>query len=52
MQRAIALLAEPGPSLLEVADALGFDSPSGFSRAFRRFTGLTPYAYRKRSLAT
>lgn len=51
MLRAMALLAEPAPSLLAVAAAVGFDSPSGFSRAFGRFTGLTPDAYRRRSLS-
>jgi AraC-like DNA-binding protein len=46
--RAMALLAEPGPNLLEVATAVGFDSMSGFHRAFRRYTGETPLDYRRR----
>ncbi|HMD92842.1 MAG TPA: helix-turn-helix transcriptional regulator [Trebonia sp.] len=46
--RAMALLAEPAHSVLEVAVAVGFDSPGGFARAFRGYTGETPLAYRRR----
>jgi AraC-like DNA-binding protein/quercetin dioxygenase-like cupin family protein len=46
--RAMALLAEPGPSILAVAAEVGFDSPGGFTRAFRRYTGETPLDYRRR----
>jgi AraC-like DNA-binding protein len=46
--RAMALLAEPGPSILEVAGVVGFESVSAFTRAFRSFGGETPSAYRKR----
>jgi quercetin dioxygenase-like cupin family protein len=46
--RAMALLAEPAPSVLAVATAVGFDSPGGFTRAFRRYTGETPLACRRR----
>jgi AraC-like DNA-binding protein len=46
--RAMALLAEPGPSVLEVATAVGFDSVSAFTRAFGRCSGETPSAYRTR----
>jgi transcriptional regulator GlxA family with amidase domain len=45
--RAMALLAEPGPSVLQVANAVGFESLSSFNRAFRLRTGVTPSAYRK-----
>jgi transcriptional regulator GlxA family with amidase domain len=45
---AMALLAQPQPNVLAVAVAVGFDSVSGFTRAFRRFTGETPLAYRQR----
>ena len=44
--RAMALLAEPGPSVLHVATAVGFESASSFNRAFRQWTGETPSAYR------
>jgi AraC-like DNA-binding protein len=51
--RAIALLTEPGPSVLDVATAVGFDSLSSFNRAFRSRTGETPSRYRKqRALRT
>jgi AraC-like DNA-binding protein len=45
--RAMALLAEPGPSVLSVASTVGFESLSAFNRAFRLRTGATPSAYRK-----
>jgi AraC-like DNA-binding protein len=48
MLRAMALLAEPARSVLSIAVAVGFDSPGGFTRAFRRYTGETPFAYRRR----
>ncbi len=46
--RAMALLAQPGPNVLTIATAVGFQSMSGFARAFRRYTGETPLGYRKR----
>jgi AraC-like DNA-binding protein len=46
--RAMALLAEPGPSVLEVATEVGFESVSAFTRAFGRYRGETPSAYRTR----
>ena len=49
--RAMARLAEPGPSVLDVATSVGFDSVSAFTRAFRRYCGETPTAYRRRAAA-
>jgi AraC-like DNA-binding protein/quercetin dioxygenase-like cupin family protein len=46
--RAMALLAEPGPNVLAVATSVGFESMSGFARAFRRYTGESPLGYRRR----
>ena len=46
--RAMALLAEPGPNVLAVANSVGFGSTSGFARAFRRYTGETPLVHRRR----
>jgi transcriptional regulator GlxA family with amidase domain len=46
--RSMTLLAEPGRSVLDVATAVGFESASAFTRAFRRATGETPSAYRRR----
>ena len=50
--RAMALLAEPGPSVLQVANTVGFESLSSFNRVFRLRTGMTPSAYRKQSRST
>jgi AraC-like DNA-binding protein len=47
----MALLAEPGPTVLAVATAVGFETTSGLNRAFRRYTGETPLAYRQHVLA-
>jgi AraC-like DNA-binding protein len=49
--RAMALLAQTQPNVLAVAMTVGFDSVSGFTRAFRRYTGETPLAYRQRVLS-
>jgi AraC-like DNA-binding protein len=49
--RAMALLAEPEPSVLDVATTVGFDSASAFTRAFTRYAGETPRTYRLRTLA-
>jgi AraC-like DNA-binding protein/quercetin dioxygenase-like cupin family protein len=47
---AMAMLAEPEPTVLQVATAVGFESLSAFSRGFVRITGETPSAYRRRAL--
>jgi AraC-like DNA-binding protein len=49
--RAIGLLSEPGPSVLDIAVAVGFDSVSAFTRAFKRYSGETPGAYRRRIIS-
>ena len=41
-ERAKALLAEPGATVAQVAERLGFSDSSNFSRAFQRFTGTSP----------
>jgi AraC-like DNA-binding protein len=45
------LLEEPAASVTEVAFALGFASSQYFATAFRRYTGLTPSAYRRAATA-
>jgi AraC-like DNA-binding protein/mannose-6-phosphate isomerase-like protein (cupin superfamily) len=50
--RSMALLAEPRPSVLEVSTCVGFESVSAFGRAFSRYTGETPTAYRGRVART
>jgi AraC-like DNA-binding protein len=47
--KAMALLAEQGQSVLSISLTVGFGSVSSFNRAFRRFTGETPIAYRQRT---
>ena len=44
-QRAMALLSEPGFSVSDVADLLGFSSPAHFVASFRQRLGVTPGAY-------
>ncbi len=46
--RAMELLADADPSILDIAYAVGFTSISAFNHAFRDFTGETPSSYRKR----
>ena len=42
----LRLLTEPAP-VKEIAYALGFDDLAYFDRTFKKFTGMTPTAYRK-----
>lgn len=39
-------LARSGPAIADLALALGFSEPQHFTRAFRRWTGMPPSAYR------
>ncbi len=48
MHEASRLLAYTQMSAQSVAHALGFDDASYFSRRFRRFSGLSPSAYRRK----
>jgi len=45
LERGIALLKEPDMSVAEVADGIGFATPSHFVAAFRRTMGVTPGAF-------
>jgi AraC-like DNA-binding protein len=42
-------MAESHRSINEITYLLGFSEPSNFSRAFRRWTGKSPSAYRAQS---
>lgn len=48
MHEASRLLAYTQMSAQSIAHALGFDDASYFSRRFRRFTGVSPSAYRRK----
>ena len=47
--RARGLLSKPDLSLDDVALAVGFSDASQLNRAFRKFVGITPTAYRRDS---
>jgi AraC family transcriptional regulator len=47
IDRAKMLLAEPSPSVTEIADQVGFADTSSFSVAFRNRVGRSPRAYRR-----
>jgi AraC family transcriptional regulator len=47
MDRARSLLQKPALSVTQIGIQIGFRETSSFTRAFRRFTGLTPTAYRR-----
>lgn len=46
-ERACELLARQSVSISQIANRIGFASPSGFSRAFHVWTGLSPRDYRR-----
>lgn len=50
MQGADMLLQKPMSSISEIATLCGFDSPSNFTKMFKRFYNRTPREYRKNSL--
>jgi AraC-like DNA-binding protein len=41
------LLEQSGKDMSEIAAVLGYSEPSAFTRAFRRWSGLTPYLWRR-----
>ncbi len=47
---ALGLLGRPGCRVIDVAQAAGFDDATSFAKAFRRWTGESPTAYRARIL--
>ncbi|MFJ9250879.1 helix-turn-helix domain-containing protein [Streptomyces sp. NPDC101776] len=44
---AMTLMDRGGSTVHGVARAVGFESPSAFSRAFREYTGQTPTQFRR-----
>jgi AraC-like DNA-binding protein len=45
-EEAVRLLAAPGLHLVEISNRLGYAEQTSFTRAFRRWTGITPGAWR------
>ena len=43
--KAVELLTVPSVSIVEIAYDVGYNSPSSFSQAFRRLTGMSPQEY-------
>lgn len=48
MERAQQLLTRSDLTIIQVALAIGYETPSAFSASFRKFTGVTPTAFRQR----
>jgi AraC-like DNA-binding protein len=46
---AVEYLKNPSNTLTEVAFLLGYSEVSAFNRAFKRWTGTTPMAHRRKS---
>ena len=49
IERAKQLLKENELSVREISESLAFNTPDYFTKVFKRFTGLTPLAYKRRS---
>jgi AraC family transcriptional regulator len=47
IDRAKGLLEKPALSVTQIGIQIGFREASSFTRAFRKFTGLTPTEYRR-----
>jgi len=47
LEHARALLRQPALTIEQVAERLGYSDVSNFGRAFRRWTGLSPAAFRR-----
>lgn len=46
-QKAREMLRDPGLRIIDVTDRLGYADPGSFTRAFERWTGQAPSAYRR-----
>ena len=46
MERAKALLLRRGPSILSIAITVGYTDITTFERAFKKYAGISPRAYR------
>jgi AraC-like DNA-binding protein len=52
LEAALLLLRAEGGSIDDVAERLGYSDTANFGRAFRRWTGISPAAYRRGDAAT
>ena len=52
LERAQDLLRSTGMNLSQIADSLGYADAANFTRAFKRWTGLSPSHFRNRELQT
>lgn len=48
-EQAMQLLLESSTSVEDIAHLLGYNDPSNFGRAFRRWLGMSPRAFRKKA---
>ena len=48
MERAQQLLAGTDLTIIQVALAVGYETPSAFTASFRKAFGITPSAFRQR----
>lgn len=51
IEKAKQLLRESELSVKEISEKLSFNEPNYFTKTFKRFTGLTPSAYKRRTLS-
>lgn len=51
IERAKQLLRENELSVKEIAETLAFNEPNYFTKTFKRITGLTPTAYKRRAMS-
>jgi AraC-like DNA-binding protein len=51
MQIASGLLARGSDKIAQVASEAGYDSEAAFSRAFKKFVGVSPAEWRKQKLS-
>lgn len=51
MEKVIDFLRDPGVRIIDVALSLGYSDQAHFTRAFRRWTSVSPAQYRSGALA-